>query len=153
MAVFLYSVCHVVLVVMDTLDSPDVLFRFLWTAEQMKSNCLRSSVDTSDMGSVNNQQKGVMMKWRAAHVYNEGCSLARVVTLYQMLYLSSLLCINIQWNFSIWTLHTKEASVLRTPFLFPSHTFVYNFTSSVRRAPYSRHFMWSQCDHHREVLT
>lgn len=41
MAIFLYSVCHVVLVVMDSLDSPDMLFRFLWTAEQMKSNCLR----------------------------------------------------------------------------------------------------------------
>ncbi len=50
MATFLYSVCHVVLVVMDSLDSPDILFRFLWTAEQMKSNCLRLSMDSSDMG-------------------------------------------------------------------------------------------------------
>lgn len=48
MAIFLYSVCHVVLVVMDSLDSPEVLFRFLWTAEQMKSNCLRLSMDAAD---------------------------------------------------------------------------------------------------------
>lgn len=48
-AIFLYSVCHVVLVVMDSLDSPDILFRFLWTAEQMKSNCLRLSTDASEL--------------------------------------------------------------------------------------------------------
>lgn len=48
-AIFLYSVCHVVLVVMDSLDSPDILFRFLWTAEQMKSNCLRLSTDVSEL--------------------------------------------------------------------------------------------------------
>lgn len=50
MAIFLYSVCHVVLVVMDSLDSPEILFRFLGTAEQMKSNCLRLASDNSDGG-------------------------------------------------------------------------------------------------------
>ncbi len=49
MAMFLYSVCHVVMVVIDSLDSPDVLFQFLWMAEQMKTNCLGPSMDATEL--------------------------------------------------------------------------------------------------------
>ncbi len=34
---FLYSVCHVVVVVMDSMEHCDLLTRFLRTIEQMKS--------------------------------------------------------------------------------------------------------------------
>ena len=36
MTIFLYTICHVVVIVMDTMDPSDVIFRFLWTVEQMK---------------------------------------------------------------------------------------------------------------------
>lgn len=41
MCLFLYTVCHVVVVVMDTIDPSDVMFRFLWTVEQMKPYSLK----------------------------------------------------------------------------------------------------------------
>ena len=49
LAMFMYSVCHVVMVVLDSLDSPDVLFQFLWTAEHMKSSCLGPTMDASEI--------------------------------------------------------------------------------------------------------
>ena len=38
---FLYTVCHVVVVAMDTMDPSDGIFRFLWTVEQMKPYSLK----------------------------------------------------------------------------------------------------------------
>lgn len=42
LAVFLFTVCHVIVVVMDTMESAEVMFRFLWTAERM---CLKVPLD------------------------------------------------------------------------------------------------------------
>ena len=45
MAMFLYSVCHVVLIVIDSMETSDVIFRFLGTVEQMKSVYDRGAMD------------------------------------------------------------------------------------------------------------
>lgn len=45
-AVFLYCVCHVVVVVVDCMDPQDPIFKFLQTVEQMKTACVpRSTID------------------------------------------------------------------------------------------------------------
>lgn len=44
MAIFLYSVCHVVLVVLDSTDGMEDVFKFLSTAEQLKTTCFRGGV-------------------------------------------------------------------------------------------------------------
>ncbi|XP_003386367.1 PREDICTED: protein SMG9-like [Amphimedon queenslandica] len=47
MAIFLFTVCHVVIITMESGDV-DVIFRFLWTAEKLKSTCCKSP-DQQDM--------------------------------------------------------------------------------------------------------
>jgi len=45
LAIFLFTVCHVVLIVLDTTDSIDNTFKFLWTVERMKTTCVKVSPD------------------------------------------------------------------------------------------------------------
>lgn len=53
MSLFLYTVCHVVVVVMDTMDPSDIIFRFLWTVEQMKPYSLKDLGPDVGVGYVN----------------------------------------------------------------------------------------------------
>ena len=54
MTLFLYTICHVVVVVMDTMDPSDVICRFLWTVEQMKPYGLKELGPEIAMGYVLN---------------------------------------------------------------------------------------------------
>lgn len=45
LAVFLYTVCHVVVVVLDNMDSADPVFRFLCMVEQLKPLCVKGTLD------------------------------------------------------------------------------------------------------------